>query len=96
MPWLLNVGKDVKIPGVVSCTQNLKYALGLAMPRVPKGACKATLFVICCQNYHSLAGVRIKNHSQTAYPAEREILLMDQSEMFVLEVYKSVQIDNIF
>ena len=36
---------------------------------------KATLFVICCQNYKRLEGIRLNNTAYTAYPYEKELVL---------------------
>ena len=75
-PWLKRVGRNVRIPGNASCSQNLKIALGFAAEN-PKKDHVSVLFVISCPNYDSPAGIRMNNSAYTSFPVESETLLME-------------------
>lgn len=92
-PWIQNIGKLVSIPGNASCSQNLKIALGFALNN-PKAKHVPTLFVISCRNYESPQGIRMNNEAYTAFPCERETLLMEGCIVYILGVEREVLIKN--
>ncbi len=94
-PWIEKVGANcVCIPGNTSCSQNLRVAIGFAIPEHPKPDFTSVLFVISCKNYESPAGIRMNNEAYTSFPVEREILLVEGCGVWVLEVEENVIIDN--
>ena len=54
----------------------------------------AVLFVICCRNYQSPAGIRMNNEAYTSYPSEKEVLLCEGCELYVSGIERNVLICN--
>ena len=59
-PWKKAYGK-ISMPGNTSCSQNLRVAIGFAIPTEPKANFTSVLFVISCRNYTSPKGIRMNN-----------------------------------
>ena len=81
------IGKPyfIRLPGNTSCSQSIGIGLKFALEN-PKQDHQATLFVISCQNYFSIKGVRMNNEAYTSYPSEGEILLMEGTPTFILSI----------
>lgn len=94
IPYVKNVGKDfVKLPGNASFYRNPNVALSHAFNNESPDY-SPVLFVIAEQNYQSPFGMMFKNEAYTAYPYEREFLLVEGCNLWVIAVDPELKIEN--
>ena len=84
--------RQIKLPASTGCTQNVKNALDDALG-IDKPFFFPVIFSICLKNYQRFTGFRLMNGNYSAYPNERETLLMEETSVFVLGVEEQ-QIQN--
>lgn len=90
----MNQGKSpsfVQLPGIVLCSLNLSDSICVAA----RGCLpdhKPVLFMISCHNYYSPKGIRLSSEAFTAYPAECEIMLRENSGVYVLGIERDALI----
>ena len=88
----------IRLPGTTSTSESYRVALKFAMPTNKSHSpdicnMSSVLFVICLHNYQmSYNGFRMNSALYSAFPFEREILLMEGIAMTVLAV-EEIKID---
>ena len=87
-------GPQIHLPGNNSCSVSLVEALGFAIPEHQSSDKLATLFVIGCQNYKRIDGFFLNSEAYSSYPREKEVLLCDGCDMFILAVDSGIKIKN--
>ena len=94
LPFTENVGKDfIRLPENTSFYRNPTVAINHAFSNCDP-AHIPVLFIIACQNYQSPLGMSLKSEAYSAYPSEREYLLIEGSDLWVLAVEKDITIEN--
>ena len=83
----------IRLPGNTSTSQNLKVGLEFATQN-PKPDHVPVLFVFVIQNDDRFSGIRMNNSAYTAYPSEREILLTEGADVYILSVERGVVFSN--
>ena len=77
-----DIAKFVHIQGFTSTSLDIRVALDFA--KTSDRDQEMVLFVICIQNYKDFEGFRMNNRQYTAYPEEKEILLMEGFPVAIL------------
>lgn len=76
----------INLPSLISCTENIHFALEEAFLNQKSYYMEPVLFVIGLQNYDGFSGVRLNTNTTTAYLNEQEVLLRDGCSVHVLGV----------
>ena len=93
MQYQEDVSDDcVKLPCNLNCTENLGVALAYAINGL-EAPFKSVLFVISIQNHYGFSGFRLNSANYSAYPQEEEVLLVEGTTIFVLNV-EEITIQN--
>jgi len=87
------VAHFIKLQGTTSTSENFKIALDFAKTQDPTK--QMVLFVICIHNYHGggYTGFRMNTLEYSAHPDEKEVLMMEGTEVAVMGV-EQLLIDN--
>ena len=77
--------KPTIMPGYSSCSESLAVALGFATKNSKVGN-EAVLFAITILNTDCSGYTQLDNEAFSSYPSEKEILLMEGRQIYVLAV----------
>jgi len=83
------------MPGNITCSEDLGAALSQSFNSCYQGSNeqKPVIFVMSVRNQYAFHGIRIGNESYSAYPNEKQILMKEGCEVYVLKV-EEVKIEN--
>lgn len=94
LPFVKNVGKDfVRLSANTSFYQNPLVAINHSFTLQGQDI-SPVIFVVACQNYESPFGLMFRNEAYSAYPSEREFLLIEGSNLWVLAINPTIIVEN--
>jgi len=84
-------GDFVKFPGITSTTSSFHNALNSAIPCAPTQ--HPVLFVFLVRNHYGLFGWRMDDVVYTPYVGDREVILMEGLEVYVLRTEREMLVE---
>lgn len=55
---------------------------------------RPVVFLVVCQNYFRFNGIRMNNEAYSSYPHEKEVLLTEGCDIYVMQVERDVRLEE--
>lgn len=95
--WTSQEGGDfVRMPTLTSSSQSIEIALQFSQVKeqTVETTKKSVIFVFLIRNYEGFYGFRLSDERYSAFPAEKEFLLMEGFDVLIINVDNDYVIEN--